>query len=359
MATYLFWDYETRSGADLKSVNVYDYAEDPTTSEMCLAYAFDDGPVKIWDESTGKPFPKSVSDHIGSGGKVVAHNLPFEYLIYNNVSAKRFNLPKFDLKNGTCTMACAFAAALPGSLENCAKVLGLEIEKDMAGNRIMLKFAKPRKVNEAGSIVFWTKEDKPEDWQRMLDYCVKDVVISREIFKRVPKLSKKEKEIWLLDQKINQRGVPIDLKSAAVAKELVEFETKRLNKKIDGLTEGGVSSCRANAQLVEWLAWEGIYTKSVDRNHVAEILESDASEKVKEVLRVKQKGSKSSNAKLVRMLNRGVKGRTRGEFQYHVATTGRWASWGIQLHNLPRRKPHISQKEVDVFFGFLSNTKSN
>ena len=349
----LFLDYETRSEVDLKKSNAYNYAENPTTNVMCTGWAIGDGPVCI-DDNGG--VPEVIFNHIKEKKPVVAQNLPFEYLIYKNVYrerkyAKEYCFPEFELSMNTrCTMAACFAAAIPGSLEAAAPALGLDVEKDMAGNKAMMLFCKPNKDG-----TFWTKKDKPEKWQAMLDYCEKDIVVTREIYKRLPKLSDREQELWLLDQKINSRGVPIDLKSAAIAHELVELEKDKLNKQIQILTGGGVATCKSSAQLKEWLKWENVDTESVDKAAVEVILENpDTSELVKKVLNLKKIGAKSSNAKLVKMLEKAnADGRVKGSMQFHVATTGRWAAWGLQLHNMPKRT--CDQEEVDCFFEVLEN----
>jgi hypothetical protein len=44
----LYWDIETKSGANLRECGSYIYANDPTTGVLCLSYAIADGDPQLW-----------------------------------------------------------------------------------------------------------------------------------------------------------------------------------------------------------------------------------------------------------------------------------------------------------------------
>jgi hypothetical protein len=44
----LFLDLETRSDVDLIFHGLARYALDPSTGVICMAHAFDDGPIDFW-----------------------------------------------------------------------------------------------------------------------------------------------------------------------------------------------------------------------------------------------------------------------------------------------------------------------
>ena len=72
----LYLDLETRSQCDLIFHGLRRYAEDPSTQVICMAFAFDDGPIEFWWAS--EPFPQQVTDHFNRGLLVTAHNAEFE-----------------------------------------------------------------------------------------------------------------------------------------------------------------------------------------------------------------------------------------------------------------------------------------
>lgn len=136
-------DYETKSAADLRAVGIYRYAEHPTTDILCMAYARNKDPVKLWTPL--EPWPEEINEHIDAGLPIYAHNAQFERLITDNISVPRYGCAVVLMEQWFCTAAMAAAMALPRSLEGVGEALDLAIQKDMKGSRLMLKMAKPRK----------------------------------------------------------------------------------------------------------------------------------------------------------------------------------------------------------------------
>lgn len=349
MAPIVYGDFETRSTVDLKKSGVDVYAKSEHTEIVCFGYAIDDGPVQIW--VPGSDLPTEIKEILMEGGVFVAHNAPFELAIWNNVGVKKGWL-RLNPAQTICTMAMSYAMSLPGSLEKAAAAAGIRHQKDTAGGRVMLQISQPRKVDEDGKITWW---DDAEKLQRVFDYCMKDVEVERELYKRLVKLSDPERKMWLLDQKINERGVYVDLPAAKKALELVEFEKTRLDHEIRRVTNNGVATCNAVGQFIDWLKSRGVETKGIAKSDVVELLEKDLPEDVREALLLRQEAAKASTAKLTAILNSVANdGRMRGLFQYHGAGTGRWAGRRVQLQNLPR--PKIEQKEIERIFKFLGGT---
>ena len=78
----MIWiDFETASECDLTTRGVYNYARDPSTRILCMAYAHDDEDVQIW--TPGQEFPKTIADAVLAGERLVAHNAAFERLIWS------------------------------------------------------------------------------------------------------------------------------------------------------------------------------------------------------------------------------------------------------------------------------------
>jgi DNA polymerase len=343
-------DFESRSTVDLKKQGLAVYAKNNQSDILCMAYAYDDEPVNLWTH--GEPFPIELAKFIQNGGEVYSHNAAFEGTMWEEVGVRRYGWPPLPLQNLHCTMAMALAMSLPGSLEKLAPALGIEAQKDMKGNRIMMQLCKPREVLEDGTVIWWEKKDYPEKYQALYDYCKQDVEVERAAEKRMLPLSPSERAIWLLDQKINARGVQIDIPSVQVAVKVVEAEKKTLDAKMRHVTGLAVASSSATAQLSNWITSKGIEAEGVAKDDVLKLLELELPADVRKALEIRQEAAKSSTAKLTAMLLRANEdGRVRGVAQYHGAGTGRWGGRGIQTQNLPR--PSISQSEIEAVISLL------
>src|SRR5260370_40118075 len=90
--TVLHRDYETRSRVDLKKVGAARYAADPSTEVLCVTYAVDDGPVKVW--RWGDPIPAEFFEaETNPSWVVAAHNDAFETAIEQHVLHPRIGWP--------------------------------------------------------------------------------------------------------------------------------------------------------------------------------------------------------------------------------------------------------------------------
>lgn len=349
----LFGDFETRSACDLKLAGADVYARHPSTDILCLGYAFDDEPVNLW--IPGMSAPARVLDHVRGGGIFKAHNASFEHLIWNFVGVRRYGWPVIRIEQLDCSMVRCYAMGLPGSLEKAAAAVGIEDGKDMAGNRVMRQISQPKKVFTDGSVEWWDPIDDMAKYYTTYEYCKKDIAVQRVVDRRVLNLSQTEKKVFALDQKINRRGMAVDLKAAKAALELVTYEKERMNEKIQRLTKNAVSSTAATGQFVSWLNDMGVVTESIAKADVISVLERDnIPPVVREALELRQMAAKSSTAKIAAMIN-GVceDGRLRGLFQYGAAGTRRWAGRRVQLQNLPRNK--LSQDDIDSVFKLLGD----
>lgn len=356
MPSKLHIDFETRSAADLKKTGVHKYAEHWSTDIICLGWAFDEEEPNI---CTWK-LPSRLIDHITAGGLVVAHNAAFELNIWNTVCTRKYNWPRLRPEQVDCTMSRAYAMNLPGSLDGASKAVGLTMEKDMAGHRLMLKMSQPKSecpcgrkpscLDCEGQVYSWHQE--PDQLKRLYDYCKQDLVVERELDKRILALPKAEKALWVVDQRINDRGIRVDVRSATIALDLVESEMKRLNEELRRVTGEQVATYNSHQQLKDWLKLKGVETPGVAKNDVAQLLSSPAlPSDVRRALEIRQEAAKSSTRKLTPIINGATADeRLKGLFQFNGAgQTGRWAGRRVQPHNLPRLL-HFKQSEIDHFF---------
>jgi DNA polymerase len=351
---YLHLDFETKSLADLRVVSTDNYTKHPSTDALCVGFAFDDEPVDLLvpGDYEYAPFIRHVED----GGIVIAHNAPFELAMWNNTMTRKYGWPYLLPRNCICTMAMAYAMGLPGALENAAPAAGISHKKDMSGNRIMLQLTKPRDVLDDGTVIWW---DDKEKYQKLYAYCKQDIEVERELFKRLMQLSPKEKLFWEMDYYINQRGIEVDIPAVQKALAVVQSVKVNLDARMRKVTNGAVATCTAVGQLTDFLKQNGMpEIEGVAKAEVTKFLDSEELPAVCRIpLILRQEAGKSSTAKLETMTNRvGADGRLRGMFQYHGATTGRWAGRGVQLHNLPR--PKLSQESINKVFEIFEKNEN-
>lgn len=344
MSRTVFIDWETASPVDLRRTGVEKYAEHPSTMALCLAWAFDDGPVDGY-MLAGTGFvmgaPAEVHEHVAAGGAVVAHNAPFELAIWNMLHLRNPALwPALKPEQTFCTMAMCRAMGLPGALGDAAKALRLRVEKDEEGHKLMLKLCKPRRPRrgEDPTALIWDHHT-PEALARLLEYCKRDIEPERAIWNLLPKLSPREREYWIIDRRINDRGVMIDLDGAYAAAEACDADKERLNAELSDLTYGSVPTASSVAKLLTWLGANGSGPDLPDmrKGTIESALKTENNATVRRVLQIRQEASKSSTAKLDAAINGACADhRMRGLIEYHGAGTGRAAGRRFQPQNMMR-----------------------
>ncbi len=341
--TSLHIDFETRSTVELRKTGVYVYAEDDITDVWCAAYAIDDEPVVLWTPEQPCPVIEAA---VSNNWTIVAHNAAFERIIWKHILTPRYGWPEPKLEQWRCTMAQAYAMALPGALDDAAAALGMTTRKDKEGHRLMMQMAKPRANKDPHApLRWWDDEDRRN---RLYAYCKQDVEVERELDKRMFRLSPFEQRLWHLDQRINDRGLGIDKDLIPKAKEIVWQTMSRLDKEMNRVTGGAVFKCTNVAMLVAWLKSKGLETDSVAKGEVIDLLvRDDLPVDVRRALELRQEAAKASVSKLNALeLGLSRNGRAQGTKQYHVATTGRWGGRRFQPDNLPR--PLIVKHDDDA-----------
>jgi DNA polymerase bacteriophage-type len=353
-------DFETRSAVDLRKTGVERYAEEPTTSVLCLAWCFDEDQVDFADRRTCESAPLMTAaldelfEHVASGGHVVAHNARFEINIWRMMT-RRHGWPELKAEQTFDTMAMARALSLPGSLGELARALRLHVEKDDAGHRLMLKMCKPRKPRkgEREDILLWHED--PADLERLIAYCARDVETEREAFKSLARLSPKEQALWTIDQRINDRGIYVDAEGVELCFAATEAEKKRLAAEMKALTGGFVSSANNTAKLLLWLGDHGPQMADLRKGTVGDALtKGEHDDAGRRALEIRQEAAKASTAKLKAMINsRCADGRARGLLEYHGASTGRWAGRRIQTQNMPRCPEDFEPRDCENIISWL------
>lgn len=350
--TTLHLDFESRATVDLKKTGVHKYATHPETDVWCCAWAIDDGPVRVW--RPGEPLPDDLRDVL-ENGTVGAFNANFEWHIIEYICAPRYGWPRVAPERLDDTAARAAVQSLPRDLAGAAKALGLAVEKDDKGRRLMLQMMKPRKPRkdeDPEGLYWWDDEGRRA---RLEQYCVRDVEVERELDRVLLSLTDSEKKIWLLDFRANHRGIAVDLELVREADKVLKHSLAEYGRRLSRLTNGRVTTVTNHAALTAWLQDNDIATDSVGKEAVTAMLDGDLPDHVRKVLTIRQEAAKSSTAKLKSfMLRTSDDGRMRDNLMYHGAGTGRWTAKGVQLQNLPR--PSISKRDVLLAVEIIKDT---
>jgi DNA polymerase len=318
----MFWvDFETRSPVDLITRGVYAYV---TQAEViCMSYAFDDEEVRTW--RPGEPFPD-----IGRA-QIRAHNAAFERLVFWHVLDMPIPLERF-----YCTAAQARANCMPGSLEDVGRFSGAAMKKDHRGAALVRKFCIPP-----------YSEDDPAE---LIEYCEQDVRAMRAVSQAMRQLTPEELADYHVSERINDRGVRLDVELALAAIKYADVEGVEIQRRVSEVTNQEVVSVRS-PKMREWVLArvtpeqrELMIVKdkwSIDKSVRANLLAcDDLAPEVREVVQSADDLWASSVAKFARLaaLADQHDRRVRGAFVFAGgAATGRFASYGAQVHNFTRK----------------------
>jgi DNA polymerase len=333
--TALWVDFETRSRVDLGSKGVYNYAQDMSTEVLCMSYAFDDGEVVTW--TPDQPFPEAVANHTGL---IYAHNAAFERLIFWYVLQQNFALEQF-----YCTATQARANCAPGSLEDVGRFASVSMKKDHRGAQLIRLLSIPQADG--------TFRKDEALMAEMIAYCEQDVRAMRAISKAMRPLSDDELADYHVNERINDRGVLVDVPLAKAAMRYAHDELVEIEERVAELTEGEITSVRS-PKMREWvLERVGEQAKklmlvkdkySIDKTVRANLLAMENPDEipsaVAEVIQCADDLWASSVAKFSRMadLADDEDCRVRGAFVFAGgAATGRASSYGLQVHNFTRK----------------------
>lgn len=336
-------DIETFSSVDLKKSGVYKYVESPDFEIILFAYKLNDDPVQCIQLPGDDPDLDDIEIYnwiremlIDPDILKTAYNANFERICIQ----KHFGL-QMPIEQWECTAAKASYMGLPLGLEAVATALKMKVNK-MTEGRALIKYfccpCKPTKKNEGRTRNL--PQHDPERWKAFIDYNKNDVLVEHEVRHRLHhfQFPEREKRVYWLDQKINDRGVQVDLQMVHQALQLHSEYQNKLYDEATAITE--LENPNSVAQLKSWILQEtGYEMDSLSKAAVTEALDDgSADSRVQRVLQIRQLMSKSSVKKYTTMIAAACSdGRVRGMLQYYGANrTGRWAGRLVQLHNLPR-----------------------
>lgn len=344
METIVHLDYETFSACDIKN-GTYAYAKHPSTEVLLAAYKVNDSPTCLWDASDLSPIPDALVNLFNDPEAIFsAFNAAFEREITKHVLG--FDIP---IERWRCTMVEAYYCAFSGGLGEVAKQMGLPIEKDSDGKRLIRKFCTPRTPTKKNPAIRTYPTDNLEDWVRFGLYCMRDVDVEHKMAQTLSRypMPDSEWQNWFLDQKINRTGFPINRKFVQSATLLADKEKGRLLHLLGGFTQ--LENPNSGSQLLGYLQSIGYPHDNLRKDTIALYLVTDLpTDEIRTILELRQDASKSSTSKYPTILNAMCDDdRLRGTLQFAGATrTMRWAGRIAQFQNLPRPVKWI-EKEVE------------
>jgi DNA polymerase len=330
----LHLDFETYCDLDLKECGMFRYSEHPSAQALILGWARDNDTPQTIDLTAPDAAEKlqAIYDIIASGARVIAHNAQFEWVIWQNVLCRQFKVPISPKPmQWDCTAARARVLALPGALDGAAHALKVPNRKDPRGEELIKIFCKPNPKTGKRTFPY----ERPEDFQAFREYCGQDVVVEQELDRILPPLPGVEAEAFALDFKINALGMPVNVDRVNAAHGFVEEYSATLQKRAFD-----IAGCRPTQRekTLEFLETRGHHLPNLQAPTVEALaarpgLDADLVELLDHRIELSRAGTKKLTAIKACV---SEDGRVRGGFMFSAASTRRWSSVGVQMHNLQK-----------------------
>ena len=330
-------DVETYSGADLRRVGAYRYADDPDFQMLLISYMIGEGEVRTIDLME-ESYDDSEFRAILFDPKYIKHafNANFERVTlaahYGRVC---------DPRQWECTMVRGLVGGLPAALYSVGKALGLPEDKQKLdiGKKLISYFCKPcAPTKKNGMRTRNLPCHNPEAWAQFKQYNAQDVVAEHEILKRLSYITipEEERTLWILDQEINDRGILVDIPMAETVVREGEKYQNLLFSRAQELT--GLENPNSPTQLKDFMRGHGETCASLDKDHVERYLHEYRDKDCLEALKLRKQMSRTSTKKYNTMVEASCHDdRIRGSLQFYgAARSGRWAGRILQVQNLAR-----------------------
>lgn len=357
-------DLETWSTVPLKD-GTHAYA---AQSEIMLwVYAHGDDPFACWDLTERPKMPSDLEDILAERDNAVwFHNVMFDQTVMRHCRPTLWKL-LIEQQRFRCTMVQALSHGMPGGLDALCEILDLpqDLRKLKTGKALIHLFCKPpaKNLNRGRA----TRETHPDEWAQFIEYALADGPSMRAVHKKLPmwNYSGKELDLWQLDQRINNRGVQVDVELATCAIGAVARAQANLARRTQELTEGEVQrTTQRNKMLAYLLARHGVDLPDLKKTTLERRIDDpDLPWALRELLKNRLQASSSSTSKY-KTLVKGVSsdGRLRGLLQFDGAQrTRRWAGRLWQPQNLTRPSIgdlHDAELQAEIELGILA-IKSN
>lgn len=386
-----FADFETKAlpGAtpydgNVKHAGTYRYVKNAFA--IIFTYAIGWAPVRAitvedfengamrWDQ-----LPPEMHEHqerVYRGEAVwTAFNAGFDRNVWNQST---YDFPDLRPRHMIDVMAQAMTSNLAPSLEGASKNIG-RAGKQKDGKYLIQLFCAP------GATA--TPQSHPDDWARFVSYGIQDVEEMREVYASTRQLPPEEWEDYFISERINERGMAMDLPFIERCAAIAALNNRRINAQLNRWTNGKITAVTQRERIADWLydkiefnEARDLLVKQYDENASTEDgdeadlkpaklsvkkdrleallafyaqLEADGEEMTErdqlivDMATARLYGGSSSPAKFDKMLLQHDDGVLRGSYVFNGAQqTGRFSSKGVQIHNLTRST--LGKHEVEA-----------
>ena len=351
MVDELHLDYESRSPLDPSEVGLDRYIFDPQTEPLFLWYRLNRGDYKLWRIWEKQPIhPELHEAFLSPNVMLVAFNSAFERYMTRRlgyvIPASRFIDPQVGGRY----------LSLPASLGVQSEVLGVpaHLAKDKRGSELIALFCQKVVVKEKkatktrpaipASSYYNDWNSHPKEWQEFLEYGRRDVSAEGDLLRRLRLLGAMplpefEQRVWLFDQAVNDRGMPVDKPFVEKMYRLALRAKEEAKTGFEKMT--GVANANSPSQIKAWAVTQGYPYPSIGKDVVTSALK-DPNLKLTDVcraaLKMRREAASTSYQKLGKILAAiSPDNRLRGQFVFMGSSRcGRWSGNAVQLHNLAR-----------------------
>ncbi|OXJ05623.1 DNA polymerase I [Burkholderia sp. AU33647] len=320
---------------------------------MIWTWAVDDGPVGTWDVTTGAPMPAELDAAIDAADEYWWQNGGmFDRVVLKHAAPEIYaRMPEHKWRD---TMVQAYAHGLPGKLALLCEIFNIPTDqaKDKEGAALIQLFCKPRPAYS--ELRRATRETHPEQWAKFLTYAGADITAERAVHNAMPRWNypnnATELALWHQDQRINMRGMQMDVELAEAAVRTIDRAQKDLAARTVELTDGEVAKATQRDKLLAHLLAEyGVDLPDMKKSTLERrINDPDLPDALRELLAIRLEATMTSSSKYKTLL-RGVSadGRLRGLMQFCGAQrTGRVAHRLFQPGNMPRPDVGLMAREL-------------
>ncbi len=388
----LHFDYEGKSEVDLLDRGADNYTAHPSTEILMASWSIDDDKTSLWVPAEGQPIPKDLKDALLDPSVLkVAFNAQFERLMTWRVLLRQFGIevPQ-TYEQWRCSMALAYMFSFMGGLDDIAEQMSLTFKKDPRGKKLIKTFCVPNRPTKNQPFRWRDMHSDPEEWEVFKSYCIRDNESEKELWRKLIRYGVPDWQwdLYVLDQIINDRGLPINRRFVENALWIANRRKSELISEQNRIT--GLANANSGAQLLPWLQDRGYPYDNLQKANVAKTLaaeeeevknpsmewspaegklvqieypyavinsigqvEGDAviTDECRVVLRMRQGSSKTSTTKYEACMDGLVTDdRLRHCFQFAGGSrTNRWAGRKIQPQNLPRTPKWLESEDYINF----------
>ena len=330
-------------------IGLHNYVFSPDTEPLFLWYRIGEGEYQCWRIWEHQPIPNDLMfSLVDVNVSLVAYNSAFERYMFKKlgyeIPASRFIDPQVGGRY----------LSLPASLEVQGQVLGLpaNLAKDKRGDELIKLFCqkvivKASKKNPVAREYYNDWNSHPKEWAEFLEYGRQDVVAEGELLRRMRilralPLPEFEQKLWLFDQTVNDRGMPVDKVFVEKMYRLALKAKAEAKANFEKMT--GVKNANSPAQIKAWASTQGYPYPSIGKDVVSSALKDPnlkLSDLCRAALKMRAEAASTSYQKLGKILvHVSLDGRLRNQFIFMGSSRcGRWSGNAVQLHNMARPLP--------------------